>query len=321
MDNDDLYKILKSYEHEPDNPIFNLNEYDEYKEEVIENILSKEEENIYNRITKAHKNKKYDISKLYEKLFNGKFRIILPVKDIEAEDLVELYRDEFSTIKKVFNNIVKIYFDYYNIKQDINDWQFNAEDFIEGYITNKKTNKKISVGKILNEVKGNKKKVDLNNIKSDLDWFITIFNQRATKKEQLYVVISRHPYDIAGMSTGRGWESCMDIHKGEFNEYVLSSIINGALIAYTVNKNDLNITNPINRLLIKPYIKENEEINFEKPNFVLLTSEIYGAFIPSIENVVREWLDKNWNIKMEKGKYSFDDEIFYNEDLRDYRKE
>ncbi len=70
-------------------------------------------------------------------------------------------------------------------------------------------------------------------------------------------IVSRHPYDIAGMSTGREWTSCMILHKdgkeSKGQQYIPSDIIEGTLVAYMVHKDDLNITKPLSRLLITPY--------------------------------------------------------------------
>jgi hypothetical protein len=73
------------------------------------------------------------------------------------------------------------------------------------------------------------------------------------------IVISKHAYDVAGMSTGRGWRSCMklstpDDPKGGVNKsYVKCDVEEGSFIAYLVYKNDTNITRPVGRILIKPY--------------------------------------------------------------------
>ena len=87
---------------------------------------------------------------------------------------------------------------------------------------------------------------------------------------ELMVVISRHPYDIARMSTGRAWNSCMDKNSGTNNyHYVAHDIAEGTVISYLVRKSDPNITNPLARQLLKPYRNANAEV-------VLLPQQVYG---------------------------------------------
>lgn len=70
----------------------------------------------------------------------------------------------------------------------------------------------------------------------------------------LQIVISRHPYDIIGMSTDRGWTTCHDLddkrYGGEHLHNVKRYLQRGCLIAYVIRKSDRNIKNPISRCLI-----------------------------------------------------------------------
>ena len=92
-----------------------------------------------------------------------------------------------------------------------------------------------------------------------------ISGARSSKKgERVYVphisdgnkliVFSNHPYDIAGMSTGRSWSSCMNLYKGYNKKFVSNDIQEGTFIFYIIYKDDLNIKDPIGRGLVKPYI-------------------------------------------------------------------
>jgi hypothetical protein len=68
----------------------------------------------------------------------------------------------------------------------------------------------------------------------------------------LRVVISRDALDIARMSTGRRWTSCMT--KGDVNyHYVPHEIEAGTLVAYLVHKDDKQIEYPLMRVLLKPF--------------------------------------------------------------------
>lgn len=79
-------------------------------------------------------------------------------------------------------------------------------------------------------------------------------NNTLKKTDDLQIVISRHPYDIIGMSTNRGWTTCHDLNDKRYNGNHLHNIANnlrgGCLIAYLIRKNDRNIKDPISRCLI-----------------------------------------------------------------------
>lgn len=80
----------------------------------------------------------------------------------------------------------------------------------------------------------------------------------ATKVEH-NIVISRDLDDIAGMSSGRSWDSCMrlpnGIHEiGGINHHkIADDLEHSTLVAYSVKKGDDNIESPSGRLLIKKY--------------------------------------------------------------------
>lgn len=84
------------------------------------------------------------------------------------------------------------------------------------------------------------------------------YNQSKTNTlkniNDLQIVISRHPYDIIGMSTGRGWTTCHDLNDrrygGKHLHHLKNNLRNGVLIAYLIRKSDRNINNPISRCLI-----------------------------------------------------------------------
>ena len=72
--------------------------------------------------------------------------------------------------------------------------------------------------------------------------------------KDLRVVISRHPYDVMGMSTDRGWSTCVDMYDKKYNGKYLyslkSDLQRGCLVAYLIRKGDENINNPLSRIRI-----------------------------------------------------------------------
>jgi hypothetical protein len=74
------------------------------------------------------------------------------------------------------------------------------------------------------------------------------------KKLGLIVIFARHPYDIAGMSYGRTWRSCMHLIDGKLREFVKKDIKFGTIAVYLTKANDVTLSNPLARVLVKPYV-------------------------------------------------------------------
>jgi len=99
------------------------------------------------------------------------------------------------------------------------------------------------------------------------------------------IVISRHPIDIAGMSTDRGWSSCMNLDGGRYNKYVQVDIKSGTIIAYLIKNDDKNIQSPISRLLMKPYIDKDGKS-------WLFPDKVYGSPNQFFEKTIEMWLEE-----------------------------
>lgn len=67
--------------------------------------------------------------------------------------------------------------------------------------------------------------------------------------EKFLIVLSRHPYDLLGMSYGRGWKSCFSLRTPKTREKVIEEINNETIIFYLCHTDDYNIKNPIGRIL------------------------------------------------------------------------
>ena len=191
------------------------------------------------------------------------FRVFLPIRQIEQKP-------------KVSPKIVRM----------LKDFGYQVDDYIKG-IAQKidDPKRKIKIGKILN------KDPELQKL------FVNDPQRKATKNEY-EAVISRHPYDIAGMSTDRGWRSCMNLKDGEYKRYVKQDIKYGTVIAYAVRKGDRNIDNPVARVLIKPFL----EINYEKKKKDLsvlfgVEDRIYGEEPAGFREAVLGWVDQVNNRK------------------------
>jgi len=129
-----------------------------------------------------------------------------------------------------------------------------------------------------------KKKID--DILKLYDEIPEIKQARENKVKTFYIVFSKHAYDVAGMSTNRGWTSCMNLYSGINKHYIQYDVENGTMVAYLVANDDLNITRPIARVAIKPFVNTDDATDvFYEPE-----ERVYGTpphtFLEAVNNIV-----------------------------------
>lgn len=127
------------------------------------------------------------------------------------------------------------------------------------------------------------------------------------------MVISCHPYDIIGMSTGRSWdnESCMRL--GDYRDretdginmhYLERDVAEGTLVAYAIRTNDTNIESPLGRCLLKPFVKDNgTDILYRRE------TKIYGNPVPGFAEALQLFLRK-LNAGVPAGQYSLNERLY-----------
>jgi len=150
---------------------------------------------------------------------------------------------------------------------------------------------------------------------------------RQTKGADGYsVVISRHPYDIAGMSTDRNWTSCMDLgterlqykgsysNTGTYNRYVQADVRSGSLVAYLVSNTDrhkngkLAVNKPLSRILLRPFI------NMEDPKDVVYgLGPMYGTKTQAFSDFIENWLKNEVNTNTKGKEYFKDTDVYPND--------
>lgn len=151
--------------------------------------------------------------------------------------------------------------------------------------------RKLGIGKMLARSEGQEKdaarKAQLQALKRAFD---ADPQRAATKKADKLIAISRHPYDVAGMSTDRGWRSCMNLVDGINRHYVLRDVKQGSIIAYLINADDLNIQKPLARILIKPYQEKGNPTNM-----AMMGDAVYGTAPPEFKQQVDAWVNTRYN--------------------------
>jgi len=126
-----------------------------------------------------------------------------------------------------------------------------------------------------------------NQLMQEYDAIPEVKRYRQNKDKSYYLVFSKHSYDVAGMSTDRGWSSCMNLYGGINSYYIQYDIEEGTMVVYLVTEDDLNITNPTARIAIKPFI------NTEDSDDVYYQAErrVYGTSPETFLSTVDQLLD------------------------------
>lgn len=171
-----------------------------------------------------------------------------------------------------------------NIVHHLNNSGYQIHDHTKG-IALDRHGRQVRIGKIL--AKSGQKELEKQ------------FNTHMAKQgnaHNLAVTISRNPYDVAAMSTGQGWTSCMDLKKRgsekdeDYTDSLIHDINKGTHVAYLHNKDDINLEHPLARIALKPFTAVNN------PDKIALRPEDkgYGHFPPSFPKSVQDWAEKHF---------------------------
>jgi hypothetical protein len=117
----------------------------------------------------------------------------------------------------------------------------------------------------------------------------------ASSAGDMAIVISRHPYDVASVSTGRAWNSCLNLggvepHTGRGSNAcrVPASIRYGSIAVYGIKIDDANIKKPVCRVTLMPFVNEKD------PDDIILdissSSTGYGTPFPGFLRTLHMWL-------------------------------
>lgn len=165
------------------------------------------------------------------------------------------------------------------IDRAISSAGYKVEDYITGIAVDLAGKRRMKIGKLLKDEELR------NQFAND--------PQRSAFKNDYVCVISAHPYDVIGMSTGRRWDdtSCMRLNQpgkrgGAFQSTVRHDVAEGTLVAYVISPNDKNINKPHGRLLIKPFKDEHDNVLFR------VETTVYGTPVPGFVETVQRWLKK-----------------------------
>lgn len=255
-------------------------------QEAIDLNLAKEKQ-----MTRTKSNA-YKIPEINE-VFGNKDRLVYDFNfDFEAA-FSNVVSDMTSSYNQISNFIEQHGYDIPNVKA-----------YIDG-ICKKPGDKNIyKIGRILEKLKQPMVSIMGRNEESkDRPKYTHLFKTdpiRHVQDNKTSIVISRHPYDIYGMSTGRSWTSCVDLkyRKEGNNSCTLPAEVNeGTLVAYLIPSSEVrpngkvDLRKPVSRITLKPLRNMEGELGYG-------VAKPYGAAMMEFTNFCKKWAVKNFNSKV-----------------------
>ncbi|MEZ0262561.1 MAG: hypothetical protein ACAH80_16270 [Alphaproteobacteria bacterium] len=182
---------------------------------------------------------------------------------------------------------------------------YSITDYAGGYATDAKGKQQFRIGKLL----------------TDDDLREKFINDGSRTLGSLMVVVTRNVNDIANMSTGRAWSSCMGSGGLMFDPYVPREIAAGSLAAYLVSEKDPEILNPLARVILKPYVQQRSVANTlqacinrvfrrvaGRPE-IFVQNKTYGLPNETFPALVRRFAEEQLN-KDKEGTFRLDPKIY-----------
>lgn len=127
-----------------------------------------------------------------------------------------------------------------------------------------------------------------------------IFQGQVKPSKNLRITYTRNPLDVAGMSSGKEWTSCLHLKKdaadidGAYSDYVPNELLHGTHVAYLHHKDDKNLERPLARIALRPFVSESGH------KILHPVKRVYGKFgLSPFENQVKRWTKKHFPLKNE----------------------
>jgi len=163
---------------------------------------------------------------------------------------------------------------YKIVETELNSKGYVITDWIGGYCSKEGDKNTYKIGKIV----------------GDNDYVLNKFRDCAYR-QNVKIVLSRHPYDIACASYGQDWSSCLNIEDGACREELEDGLItNMVLIAYLVPDSKKGNSKPLGRVLILPYV--NRKLGL---HHLTVASTAYGIFQQEHKDYIQKWLNEKYN--------------------------
>ncbi|MFW6046546.1 MAG: hypothetical protein ACOCP4_02005 [Candidatus Woesearchaeota archaeon] len=134
---------------------------------------------------------------------------------------------------------------------------------------------------------------------------LSMFNENYSPINNFKIVISRHPIDIIYMSTYRRWTSCTAIFNGKMWDCIFGELEDVSLISYIIYDYDINILDPISRIMIKPYYNKEKNKTVLYPEYL----RVHGVRVPGYRKAITNILQKYQDFDIER--FSNNNENYY----------
>lgn len=209
-------------------------------------------------------------------------RIYIPFQDAEFS------KEEIEIVKELSSELEEAGYELVDIKQ--------------GYARQKGKSNNFKIGKLLEKLQYQRNKEIENEFASGQiskilrDRNISYSNKRYEELKtsfenlpsriggQFEIVISKNPHDLGSMSTGRGWESCMNLVKGSHRQDVYCEVAYGGFVAYLIKSQDKNIEKPLARIHIRRFD------NKKGLSIAMPEETVYGNEVPGFLEEIQNWL-------------------------------
>lgn len=110
---------------------------------------------------------------------------------------------------------------------------------------------------------------------------------RAAKKD-VKLVVTRSKEGVAGMSTGKGWRSCMNLDDGVNKKYIPHDIRHGTLTAYLVRNGDDEFDNPVGRVNLKQFV------GIDGHRIWRPETNVYGTMPKEATKAIQHWSETRY---------------------------
>lgn len=225
------------------------------------------------------------IKDLHKKVFGDSDKIIIPYTKSEDDDKITT-SNRGNTVHHTSHTS--------HVLSALQSAGYHTDDYESGLAYHRDTpNRKMKIGKILQKEgladKPTTKTTTRGNKSLTVGQLYAADPLRASSdNSEKQLVISKHRYDVAGMSTGRsGWNSCMDMEEGQNRHYLPSDMKHGTLTAYVTRKGDDKIDAPIGRLNLKRF--DSRQHTIYRPE-----GRGYGSMPKGAIKQIHNWASENY---------------------------
>jgi len=233
----------------------------------------------------------------HEHIFRNKNRIYKTFEPLRTQDfkLKKGTKDMYTIggISWFFNSILDG--EGWEVPEKYQVFKSTHEMVMKNKVFDTNKDKEVKLTKILNKIKNDKeatvalRKSAAKHLTRYYDSFL--INKDKVDTNNMMMVLTRHPYDTLGKSTGRKWVSCKTMKpSGKISGSLAGEICEGALQIYLTHEGDKNLQNPVARVTAYPFKNDNKVV-------LRVTGDVYGLPVPTFKKQAENWIKKLFAIK------------------------